>query len=187
MYLWICSAEEHSKHQMMEGTSVTSSASAPCVPLFCSHHILTPSMIIGTLLFGFTNIKHRQELFFWLGGLRWDSLCTKWFHFCRWKRAWLSKTKILQKDRKTLIYLNSHRYYVIYYLYFLNTSKLKWNPCHTYSCLLHSCCLVLSHNALYFSFERELFMWQDQITVAKETTLTAVPPTERKSKLFVNS
>ena len=31
------------------------------------------------------------------------------------------------KDRKKPIYLNSHKYYVIYCLYCLNTSKLKYN------------------------------------------------------------
>ena len=33
----------------------------------------------------------------------------------------------------------------------------------------------MSHNALYFAFERERVAWWDQITVAKETTLTAIP------------
>ena len=56
--------------------------------------------------------------------------------------------------------------------------------CHAYCCLLHSCCLVLSHNTLYFLFKREHVSWWDQITVAKETTLTAVPLAEKKIKLI---
>ena len=40
----------------------------------------------------FPNIGMRsmQELFFQLGGLRWDTLCTERFHFCNRKRAQLS-------------------------------------------------------------------------------------------------
>ena len=58
------------------------------------------------------------------------------------------------------------------------------HPCHTYCCLLHSHSLVPSHNTLYSPFEREHVVWRHQITVAKETTLSAVPLTERKWKLF---
>ena len=101
MYLWICSAEEHSKHQMMEGTSVASSASAPRVPLFCSHHILTPSMIIGTLLFGFTNIKHRQELFFLAGWVEMGQFVYLMVSFLSLKKSMaFKKLKYCRKTEK---------------------------------------------------------------------------------------
>ena len=58
--------------------------------------------------------------------------------------------------------------------------------CHAYCCLLRSCCLDLSHNAIYFPWERERVAWRGQVTVTKGTTLTAVPLTERKSKLFAS-
>ena len=52
------------------------------------------------------------------------------FHFVSFlssKRAQVSKTKISKKGRKNLIYLNSHRYYVVYCLYCLNISTEKLN------------------------------------------------------------
>ena len=58
------------------------------------------------------------------------------------------------------------------------------HPCHTYCCLLRSPCLVSSHNTIYSPVERECSAWWDQIAVVKETMLTAVAQTERKSKLF---
>ena len=63
--------------------------------------------------------------------------------------------------------------------------KNRMQRCHIYCCLLHTHCLVLLHNTIYFSLKREQFAWQDQITVAKGTMLPAVPLSERKSKLFV--
>ena len=74
--------------------------------------------------------RHAQHgrVIFWLGGLRQNSLCPLCFHLCHPKQHNVKKTKGLQKDRKKiLIYLNSHRYCVTYYLYCLNTSALKWN------------------------------------------------------------
>ena len=64
-----------------------------------------------------------QELPFRLDGLRWDSLCTSCFHFCHRKSHKFQKTKKLLKDRKNLIYLNSHRYYVSYCLCCPDTSR----------------------------------------------------------------
>ena len=43
-YLYICSVTDHRGRQNVVRTSVTHSA-APCVPLFCSYHILTSSVI----------------------------------------------------------------------------------------------------------------------------------------------
>ena len=40
----ICSVIDHREHQNVVRTSVTHLA-APCVPLFCSYHILTSSVI----------------------------------------------------------------------------------------------------------------------------------------------
>ena len=65
----------------------------------------------------------------------------------------------------------------------LSKNEMHW--CHAYCCLLHSCCLVLSHNALYSWLEREYVAWQNQIVVSIEPTLTTVPLTERISKLLV--
>ena len=42
--LCICSVIDHREHQNVVRTSVTHLA-APCVPLFCSYHILTSSVI----------------------------------------------------------------------------------------------------------------------------------------------
>ena len=44
-------------------------------------------------------------------------------------------------------------------------NRMQW--CHIYCCLLHTHCLVLLHNTIYFSLKREQFAWQDQITVPK--------------------
>ena len=58
--------------------------------------------------------KHgMQELSFWLGGLSWDSLCTWCFHFSHQKG---------HNFKIKPIYLNSHRYYVVYCLCCLNNS-----------------------------------------------------------------
>ena len=46
---------------------------------------------------------------------------------------------------------------------------------------LHNCYLVSPHNALYFQLEREHGTWEDQIMIAKETMITAIPLTEQKS------
>ena len=137
-----------------------------------------------------TGMRSMQELFFGLVG--WDrTVCALYvFIFVTQNSITLKKRKDCRKTgKKILIYLNSHRYCVIYYLYCLNTSALKWNASlsYTYCCLLCRCCLVSSHNALYFPFGRECVVWQDHITVVKETTLTAITPAERKSKLFVYS
>ena len=56
--------------------------------------------------------------------------------------------------------------------------------CHTYCCLLHTHCLVSSHNTIYSSLKRERFAWQHQITVAKGTMLTTVPLPEEKIKII---
>ena len=61
------------------------------------------------------------------------------------------------------------------------------NRYHAYLCVLRSCCLVSSHNALYFQFESEHVAGRDQMAVVKQTTLTGVPPTEKKLTLFVYS
>ena len=44
---------------------------------------------------------------------------------------------------------------------------------------------VSSHNTLYSPFEREHVAFREQIMVTKEAMLTAIPLTERISKLFI--
>ena len=46
---------------------------------------------------------------------------------------------------------------------------MQW--CHTYCFLLHTHCLVLSHNTIYSSLKRECVAWWNQITVVKGTML----------------
>ena len=58
--------------------------------------------------------------------------------------------------------------------------------CHGYCCLLCSHCLVSSHNTLYSPFEREHVALREQITAAKEATLTATPLTERKKIIHLS-
>ena len=72
-------------------------------------------------------MRSTQELLFFLAGwVEMGQFVYLMFSFLSPKEHNFQKTKISQKDRKkNLIYLNSHRYYVIYCLYFPNTSKLK--------------------------------------------------------------
>ena len=74
----------------------------------------------------FKNIGMRsmQEFIFSLGGCDGTVCVLNDFTFVTDFHDF-QKTKISRKDRKNLIYLNSHRYYVIYCLYCLNTSKLN--------------------------------------------------------------
>ena len=76
-----------------------------------------------------TNIgmRNMQELFFgWVG---WDG--TVWvlnvFIFVTEKSITFKKRKYRRNTEKNRIYLNSHRHYLIYCLYCLNTSRLKWD------------------------------------------------------------
>ena len=65
-----------------------------------------------------------QELFFRLGGLRWDSCVLNVIIFVSEKSITFKKRTYRRKtDKKNLVYLISHRHCVIYYLYCLNISK----------------------------------------------------------------
>ena len=81
----------------------------------------------------------------------------------------------------------SHSIIPIFSIVQILLSKSKMHQCHTNCCLLCSCCVVSSHNTAYSPFEREHVGGRDQIMVSKETMLTAVPLTEKKSKLLVHS
>ena len=65
-----------------------------------------------------------QELFFRLGGLRWDSCVLNVIIFVSEKSITFKKRTYRRKtDKKNLNYLISHRHCVIYSLYCLNISK----------------------------------------------------------------
>ena len=67
---------------------------------------------------------HSMQEFIFLGGCDGTVCVLNDFTFVTNSHDF-QKTKISRKDRKNLIYLNSHRYYVIYSLYCLDTSKLN--------------------------------------------------------------
>ena len=126
-------------------------------------------------------MRNMQELHFWLGGLRWDSLCTQSFHFCHWKEHNFQKTKISERQRKPNLSELTHIMWSTLSTVKILLSENEMHRYHAFRCLLCRRCLVSSHNALYFPFERERVAWRDQITVTKETTLTAVPPKESQN------
>ena len=81
------------------------------------------------------------------------------------------KTRMLQKDRKKPSYL-SELIQVLWGLLSLLSSKYFQEKI---KCIMPHLSHNLSHNTT---------VWEHLIMVAKETMLTANPPTERKSKLF---
>ena len=71
-------------------------------------------------------MRSMQDLFFLAGWVEMGQFVVlNVFVFVNEKSITFKKRKY-RRDRKNLIYLNSHRYYVIYCLYCLNNSKLKW-------------------------------------------------------------
>ena len=78
-----------------------------------------------------------MQVLFRLGGLRWDTLCTLCFIFMTEKENNFQTDQNiallhLKSKEKSLIYLNSHRYFLFYCLYYLNISRQKLNA---YWCL----------------------------------------------------
>ena len=131
-----------------------------------------------------------QELFFGLVG--WDrTVCALYvFIFVTQNSITLKKTKGLQKDRKKiLIYLNSHRYCVIYYLYCLNTSVLKWNASLPYLLLspLQMLFDLVTQCPLFPIWERVCCVTRPHNSCKRDYTYCHNTPVERKSKLFVYS
>ena len=90
---------------------------------------LLPEGILSYHIVYWENIGMRSMqglIFGWMG---WDGtdFAFNVFISVTEKSITFKNENIAERQKKNLIYLNSHRYYVIYCLYFLNTSKLKWN------------------------------------------------------------
>ena len=87
----VCSVIDHRWRPNVVRTSVTHEA-APCMPLFCSHHILTSSVIyywtdarqLGIYLL---NIKSLMMIFINSSSRFGSHSILSWFTFCSWK--WL--------------------------------------------------------------------------------------------------
>ena len=112
------------------------------------------------------------------------------------KSITFKERKYRRNTEKNRIHLNSHRNYVIYCLYCLNISKLKWNASVPRSLFSTSQPLfgLPTQRPLFPVIERARCVTRVTretnkrlVMVAKETTLTAIPLTERNSKLFVYS
>ena len=137
----------------------------------------------------FSSQKHRHaqhaRVIFLAGWVEVGQFVYLCFHFCHWLNITFKKRKYRRKTENNPIYLNSHRYYMIYCLHCLNTSMMKWNASVPRLLLSPSQpLLVSSQNALYFPVWERARCVTYQITVAKETTLTTFPPTERKIKVI---
>ena len=64
-----------------------------------------------------------QDLFFLAGWVEMGQFEYLMFSFLSPKKAYISKhVNIAERQKKPIIYLNSHGYYVVYCLYCLNTS-----------------------------------------------------------------
>ena len=134
------------------------------------------------------------ELSFWLGGLRWNTLSTKCFIFVTGKEQNFPTNENIallhlkrKKIKTSFIWSHTGILWSIVSIVEILLSKNKMHLCHANWRLLRNHCLVSTHNTLYFPFERENVVGRDQIKVTKEATFTAIPLTERKSKLFVYS
>ena len=109
-----------------------------------------------------------QELFFgWVG---WDGTVglLSIFIFVTKRSITFKNKSIPETQEKNLIYLNSHRDYVIcFYCY----SKLNWNALVPHLLLSPLQLLVglVTQRPLFPVWERVHIAWQDQITMAKKT------------------
>ena len=126
----------------------------------------------------------KSYIFGWVG---WDGAGCVLNHFIFvTEKSITFKKRKYQKDRKkpNLCELTDIMWSTVSTVKIL-LSENEMHRYHAFRCLLCRRCLVSSHNALYFPFEREHVAWRDQITLTKETTRTAVPPREKVKILLL--
>ena len=71
-------------------------------------------------------MRGMQDLFFLAGWVEMGQFVVLNVFVFVTEKSITFKNENIAETEKNLIYLNSHRYYVIYCLYCLNNSKLKW-------------------------------------------------------------